>query len=138
MNTVYKCIASVTAKPDKCYIALSEDEWKKRYYNDRKFFRNQRYQSEIMLFIYVCETNRTIDQIPSLKWTIITILPAYSNITKRCQLCLYEKYAIIAYPELENLLNKRSKIISPPPPPPRPPFHQQKFLLSKYDKVKLR
>ena len=89
-----------------------------------------------MLFIYVCETNRTIDQIPSLKWTIITILPAYSNITKRCQLCLYEKYAIIAYPELENLLNKRSKIMSTLPP--RPPFHQQKFLLSKYDKVKLR
>ena len=112
MSAVYKCIASVTAKPDKCYIALSEDEWKKRYYNDRKFFRNQRYQSEKMLFIYVCETNRTIDQIPFLNWTIITILPAYSNITKRCQLCLYEKYAIIAYPDLENLLNKSSKIVS--------------------------
>ena len=32
MNTVYKCIASVATKPDKSYIGLSEDEWKKPYY----------------------------------------------------------------------------------------------------------
>ena len=31
MNTVYKCIASVPTKPDKSYIRLSEDEYKKRY-----------------------------------------------------------------------------------------------------------
>ena len=40
MNTVYKCIASVPTKPDKSYIyiGISEDEWKKRYYNHRKSF----------------------------------------------------------------------------------------------------
>ena len=79
-NTAYKCIASVPAKPDKSYIGLSEDEWKKHYYNHRKSFRNQRYQSETMLSSYVWEAKRAIDQIPSLKWSIITVLPAYSNI----------------------------------------------------------
>ena len=34
----------------------------------------------------------------------ITVLPAYSNITKRCQLCFYEKYAIITYPYPEKQL----------------------------------
>ena len=126
MNTVYNCIASVPTKPDKSYTGLSEDGWKKRYYNHRKSFRNQRYQSETMLSSYVWETKRTIDQIPSLKWSIITVLPAYSNITKRCQLCLYEKYVIITYPDPENLLNKRSEIMSKCP-------HQRKFLLSNYD-----
>ena len=67
MNTVYKCIASVPTKPDKSYIGLSEDEWQKRYYDHRKLFRNQRYQSETMLSSYVWETNRAIDQIPSRK-----------------------------------------------------------------------
>ena len=38
MNTVYKRIASVPTKPDKSYIGLSEDEWKKPYYNHRKSF----------------------------------------------------------------------------------------------------
>ena len=111
MNTVYNCIASVPTKPDKSYIGLSEDEWKKRYYNHRKSFRNQRYQSETMLSSYVWETKRTIDKIPSLKWSIITVLPAHSNITKYCELCLYKKYVIITYPDPENLLNKRSEIM---------------------------
>ena len=79
-----------------------------------------------MLSSYVWETKCAIDQIPSLKWSIITVLPAYSNITKHCQLCLYKKYAIITYPDHENLLKKCSEIMSKCP-------HQQKFLLSNYD-----
>ena len=75
---------------------------------------------------YEWETKRPIDRIASLKWSIITVLPAHSNITKRCQHCLYEKYAIITYPDPENLLKKRSKIMSKCP-------HQQKFLLRNYD-----
>ena len=126
MNTVYKCIVSVPTKPDKSYIGLSGHEWRKRYYNHRKSFRNQRYQSETMLSSYVWETKRAIDQIPSLKWSIITVLPAYSNITKRCQLCLYEKYATITYPDPENLFNNRSEIMSKCP-------HQRNFLLSNCD-----
>ena len=46
--------------------------------------------------------------------------------TKCCQLYLYEKYAIITYPDPENLLNKRSEIMSKCP-------HQRKILLSNYD-----
>ena len=53
MNTIYKCIASVPTKPDKTYIGLSKDEWKKRYYNHRKSLRNQHCQSETMLSSYV-------------------------------------------------------------------------------------
>ena len=79
-----------------------------------------------MLSSHVWETKRAIDQIPSLNWSIITVLPAHSNITKRCHLCLYEKYAIIKYSDPENLLNKRSEIISKCP-------HQRKFLSSNHD-----
>ena len=118
MNTVCKCIASVPTKPDKSHRGLSEVESKKRYYNHRKSFRNQHYQLETMLSSYVWEKKPTIDQIPSLKWSIITVLPAYSNITKRCQLCLYEKYAIFTYPDPE--------IMSKSP-------QQRKFLLSNYN-----
>ena len=126
MKTVYKCIASVPTKPDKNYIRLSQDEWKKHYYNHRKSFQNQLYQSETMLSSYLWEKKSAIDQIPSLKWSIITVLPGYSNITKCYQLCLYEKYAIITYPDPENLLNKRSEIMSKCP-------HQPNVLLSNYD-----
>ena len=53
MNKVYKCIALLPTKPDKSYAGLSEDEWKKRYYNHTKSFRKQRYQSETMLSSHV-------------------------------------------------------------------------------------
>ena len=36
MNIIYNCIVSVPIKPDKSYTGLSEKEWKKRYYNQRK------------------------------------------------------------------------------------------------------
>ena len=108
------------------YIGLSEDKWKKRYYNRKKSFGNQLHLSETMLTSYMWETKRAIEQIPSLKWSIITTLPVHSNITKRWQLSLYEKYAIITYPDPENLSKKRSKIT------PKC-SHQRTFSLSNYD-----
>ena len=32
---------------------------------------------------------------PSLKWSMVKSVPGYSNITKKCLLCLYEKLEII-------------------------------------------
>ena len=79
-----------------------------------------------MLSSYVLERKRVINQMPFQKWSIITVLPAYSNITRPCQLCLYEKYAIITCPDPENLLNKRSEFMSKY-------LHQRNLLLSNYD-----
>ena len=73
-KTVCRGIASVKTKPDRSYIGLSVDEWKKRYYNHRKSFQNQHYQSETMLSSYVWERKRAIDQMLFLKWSIITVL----------------------------------------------------------------
>ena len=47
----------------------------------------------------------------SLKWSIAKSFPAYSNITKKCLLYLYEKLEIVNYPHLEELLNKRSELV---------------------------
>ena len=49
---------------------------------------------------------------PSLKWSIVKSVPGYSNITKKCLLCLYEKLEINNYPNQEELLNKQSELIS--------------------------
>ena len=71
--------------------------------------------------VYKWETKRAIDQASSLKLSIISLVQAYSNIMKRCQFFLYEKYAIVVTsPDPKNLLNNRSKIMSKCP-------HQQKF-----------
>ena len=56
---------------------------------------------------------------PDLMWCIVKSVPGYSNISKRCMLCLHEKYEILNYPDQEELLNKRS-------------LKKNKKLLSKY------
>ena len=62
---------------------------------------------------------------PSLKWSIIKSVPGFSNIIKKCLLCLHEKLEIINYPNQDELLNKQSELISKC-------GHINKYLLSNY------
>ena len=78
-NILYKCIASTATKPQQNYIGISKNEWKKQYYNHRKF-RNKLYKSEISLSSYARKI-KEIGQIPTLTWTIATTVSAYSNST---------------------------------------------------------
>ena len=52
-------------------------------------------------------------------------VPSYSNITKSCMLCLHEKFEILTYPNQDELLNKRSELVSKC-------RHINKYLLSNY------
>ena len=74
---------------------------------------------------YVWEIKEKFKIIPSLKWSIIKSIPAYSNISKKCQLCLQDKFEFLNYPNPSELLNKRSELISRC-------HHVNKFLSSNY------
>ena len=62
---------------------------------------------------------------PTLKWCILKSVGPYSNITKKCRLCLQEKFQILSYPIPDELLNKRSELVSKC-------RHMNKFLLANY------
>ena len=62
---------------------------------------------------------------PTLIWSIAKKVLPDSNISKKCLLCLHEKLRIINYPRPEELLNKRSELISKC-------RHANKFLLCNY------
>ena len=125
-NVLYKCIASTPTKPQRVYIGISEDEWKKRYYNHTKSFRNKRYKNETSLSSHISKIKKETGQIPTLTSSIVRPVPAYSNTTKKCALCLHEKLEILMYPDPEELLNKPSELMSRCP-------HERKYLLSNYD-----
>ena len=61
---------------------------------------------------YIWELKETSNSSSALLWSIAKEVPPYSNIFKRCLLCLHEKLEIINYPRPKELLNKRSKLIS--------------------------
>ena len=76
---------------------------------------------------YVWEQKRRHNITPTLKlkWYIVKSVPSYSTITKSCMLCLHEKFEILMNPNQDELLNKRSELVSKC-------RHINKYLLSNY------
>ena len=60
-----------------------------------------------------------------ISWKILKHAKSYSNITKRCNLCLWEKYFIITVADKDKSLNTRSEFISTC-------RHAKKFYLSEH------
>ena len=78
--------------------------------NDVISFRNEKRKraTELSKHIWSLKQSNTRH---SIRWKIIKKCQPYSNRTKRCNLCLYEKFIIICHPELSSL-NKRNELIS--------------------------
>ena len=124
-DIIYKCVATAIGHRQRAYLGTAEGEFKQRFYNHKKSFRNRHYATETSLSKYIWEIKDKYDITPNLKWYIIKTVPGYSNISKRCMLCLHKKYEILNYPDQEELLNKRCELVSKC-------RHINKFLLSNY------
>ena len=91
---------------------MTEGELKKqRYYDHVKSFKNKFYVNSTTLSSYVWEMKKRKNVAPALTWEALRTAKTYSNITKRRSLCLHEKLAIITYPYLDELLNRRSELV---------------------------
>ena len=84
--------------------------------------KNKKYSNDTTLSKYIWDTKEKHQETPTLKWSIVKQVPSYSNITKKCLLCLHEKFEILNYPNPVEMLNKRSELISKC-------RHSNKFLL---------
>ena len=124
-DIIYKCAVTATGHPQKDYLGTGEDDFKQRYCNQKKPFRNRKYANETSLSKYIREMKDKHNISSNLMWYIVKSVSGYSNISKRCMLCLNEKYEILNYHDQEELLNKSSKLVSKC-------RHVNKFLLSNY------
>ena len=107
-NSVYKCVASTTRNPPKNYIGIAKGEWKKRHRVRKTSFKHETQKTDTSFASCVWETRDTINETPTLKWSILKTAPPYTNKSKRCLLCLNEKLMITTYPDENSLLNKRT------------------------------
>ena len=123
-NIIYECVASTSVNEDKAYLGTAE-EFKQRFYNHKKSFKNKWYSNETTLSKYFWDIKEKYNEIPSLKWSIHKRVPSYFNLSKRCLLCLHEKLEILNYPNQDQLLNNHSELI------PKC-CHANKFLLRNY------
>ena len=124
-DITYKRAVTATGHPRLLYLGTAEGDFKQRYYNHKKSFKNRKYANETSLSKYIREMKDKHNTTPNLMWCTVKGVPGYSNISKRCMLCLHEKYEILSYSAQEELLNKRSELVSKC-------RHVNKFLLSSY------
>ena len=55
-DIIYKCAVKATCHPLNVYLGIAEGDFKQRYYNNKKSFRNRKYANETSLSQYIWET----------------------------------------------------------------------------------
>ena len=93
-DVVYKCIAWATGFLNKVYLGTAQGEFKKWFYNHNVSFKNKSKKNDTALAKYIWDLRLKHSVMPTLKWQILKSVAPYSNITKKCRLCLQEKFKI--------------------------------------------
>ena len=93
------------------YIGLTKNAVKERYNGHKTTFKhaNKRNSTEISKHIWSLKDQKHNNY--KIEWNIICEAKAYNNCTKKCQLCILEKFHIICRPEL-GTLNKPNELAS--------------------------
>ena len=107
-NVIYQ--ATVTSETTtETYVGLATN-FKERYRNHKTSFRHSHRRNETELSKYVWSLHDAKKPF-QIKWKILKKCKPYSNISKKCSLCLNEKFIIICKKELCSL-NRRNELAS--------------------------
>ena len=118
-NIIYQTEVT-TPKSSETYIGLCDTSFKLRNRNHVCLFWNKRYKQATELSKYIWSLKEK-NIVYNIKWRKVKHARSYSNSSKRCNLCLWEKYFIICQPEMSTL-NNRSELMTTC-------RHSKKFLL---------
>ena len=109
LDVVYQATIETTSDT-KHYIGLTATTFKTRFTAHKSSFtdKGKRNSTELSKHIWNLKDKNTPY---TMTWKILQTAAPYTPKTKRCNLCLSEKYHIITA-DKTNLLNSRSEIIS--------------------------
>ena len=102
--------ATVTTREKETYVGLTATEFKTRWRNHQMSFKHEKKRYDTELSKYLWELKMKNEEF-TVSWKILAKARAYSNISKRCNLCIEEKYFIITNPQMATL-NKRNELVS--------------------------
>ena len=107
-NIIYQATVNCEGK-NETYIGLASTEFKTRFANHKNSFKDpkKRLSTELSKHIWLLkDQNKQFE----IKWKIMCSAKPYSNITKKCNLCIAEKYLIICKPALASL-NRKTELV---------------------------
>ena len=126
-SIVYKAHVTTDNKNDENnYIGLVEPNFKGRERFHFHTFNNPKRETSSALSKYIWKLKKEENKIAKVTWSIMEKSQPYKNGTKRCRLCLTEKYHIIFKPFKK--LNKKSELVSKC-------RHENKFYLKNFGKT---
>jgi hypothetical protein len=110
-SVIYQATVKASDKrPTQTHVGQTENEFKTRYTNHKASFNNyaKRNSTELSKYIWNLKNNNISY---SIRWKILKRAKSYSNASKRCNLCIREKYFIICKPDIATL-NRRNELVS--------------------------
>ena len=106
---IYKAkVETADARTSKEYIGMTETDFKTRFYNHETSFRNHLHRSKTTLSQHVWQLKEKGEPF-DVKWELLSKSRPYRCGTRKCDLCLTEKYEILTS-KSKNILNKRTEI----------------------------
>ena len=126
-NVIYQATVTTETTPET-YVGLATN-FKERYRNHQASIRhfNRRNETELSRHVWTLQDDKKSFKI---KWTVLKKCKPYSNISKNCNLFLFEKFIIICKKELCSL-NMRNELASSCP-------HKNKCVLQNFRVTQLR
>ena len=107
-GVVYRATVT-TERCVKTYIGSTEKPFKKRFYGHKSDFSNPNYRSSTTLSNFVW-TSKDRGEEPIVTWEIVRVCRPYKSGSRKCDICLTEKYIILSE-KGPNSLNKRSELM---------------------------
>ena len=109
-SVVYQATVTDENSKIETYTGLTKNTFKKRFYKHRDSFKVKDPENSTTLSTHIWKLKESNKQF-HVKWSIIGKAQSFNPVTKRCNLCLKEKYNIIFQPEGASL-NQRSEFFS--------------------------
>ena len=110
-SVIYQATVKTSDKwPTQTNVRLTENQLKTRHTNHKALFNNLKKRNSTELSKYIWELKDN-DISYSITWKILKRARSYSNASKRCNLCIWEKYFIICKPDMA-ALNRRNELVS--------------------------
>ena len=108
-EVVYQAKVTTKEKTETC-IGLTATEFKTRWRNHQMSFKHENKKNDTELSKYLWQLKEKKKDF-TITWKILAKARAYTTLTKRCNLCISEKFFIISKPHMATL-NKRNELIS--------------------------
>jgi hypothetical protein len=108
-NIIYKATVTTNSTNDtKHYIGVTGTTFKERYANHTSSFRHKKDSNKTELSKHIWKLKENNPDY-TIKWSILKHAISYTGGSKRCNLCLEEKFCILKDINKDNLLNKKAK-----------------------------